>query len=76
VIKRTLETEIVKERLKTYGLTSDEINARLQDLTGERIHLLAQASTEKYKDDFYKNNRYSNRIDNAAAGMQEKEAIK
>ena len=73
MIKRTLETEIVKETLKAYGLTSDEINARLQDLTGEQIHLLAQASTEKYKDDFYKNSRYSKRIDNAAAGMQEKE---
>ena len=42
----TLETEIVKEKLKAYGLTSDEINANLQDLTGEQIHLLAQASDE------------------------------
>lgn len=43
-IQRALETEIVKEKLKAYGLTPDEISARLQDLTDEQIHLLAQAS--------------------------------
>jgi hypothetical protein len=45
-IQCALETVIVKEKLKAYGLSSDEINAKLQDLTGEQIHLLAQASDE------------------------------
>ncbi len=43
-IQRALETEIVKEKLKAYGLTSDEINTKLSDLTDEQIHMLAQAS--------------------------------
>jgi hypothetical protein len=43
-IQRALETEIVTGKLKAYGLTSDEINARLTDLTDEQVHMLAQAS--------------------------------
>ena len=43
-IQRALETEIINEKLKAYGLTSDEINAKLCDLTDEQVHLLAQAS--------------------------------
>ena len=43
-IQRALETEIINEKLKAYGLTSDEINAKLYDLTDEQVHLLAQAS--------------------------------
>ena len=43
-IQRALETEIVKEKLKAYGLTSDEINTKISDLTDEQIHMLAQAS--------------------------------
>ncbi|HET6490696.1 MAG TPA: PA2779 family protein [Syntrophales bacterium] len=43
-IQRALETEIVNEKLKAYGLTPDEINAKLTDLTDEQIHTLAQAS--------------------------------
>lgn len=45
-IQRALETEIVKEKLKAYGLTSDEINNKLRDLTDEQIHILAQASDD------------------------------
>jgi hypothetical protein len=43
-IQRALETEIVKEKLKAYGLTPDEINTKISDLTDEQIHMLAQAS--------------------------------
>lgn len=45
-IQRALETEIVKEKLKAYGLTPDEINAQFQFLTDEQIHLLAQTSDD------------------------------
>ncbi len=43
-IQQALETEMVKEKFKAYGLAPDEINAKLQDMTDEQIHLLAQAS--------------------------------
>jgi hypothetical protein len=45
-IQRALETEIVKEKLNAYGLTSDEINQKLQGMTDEQIHMLAQASDD------------------------------
>jgi hypothetical protein len=45
-IQRALETEIVKEKLKAYGLTPDEIQARIVGLSDEQIHLLAQASDD------------------------------
>jgi hypothetical protein len=44
VIQRALENELVKAKLGAYGLTPDEIQARLQGLSDEQIHLLAQAS--------------------------------
>ncbi len=44
VIQRALENELVKAKLEAYGLTPDEIQARLQSLSDEQIHLLAQAS--------------------------------
>jgi hypothetical protein len=43
-IQRALETEIVKEKLKAYGLTSEEINAKLHDLDDAQVQLLAQVS--------------------------------
>ena len=43
-IQRTLELKIVKEKLGAYGLTPEEINQRLEGLSDEQIHLLAQAS--------------------------------
>ncbi len=46
VIQRALENEIVKAKLEAYGLTPDEIQARLQGLSDEQIHLLAQASDD------------------------------
>jgi hypothetical protein len=45
-IQRALETEIVKEKLNAYGLTSDEVNQKLQGMTDEQIHMLAQASDD------------------------------
>jgi hypothetical protein len=43
-IQRALENEVVKAKLEAYGLTPDEIQTRLHDLSDEQIHLLAQAS--------------------------------
>jgi len=40
-IQRTLETKLVSQRLKEMGLTSDEVRARVGQLTDEEIHLLA-----------------------------------
>jgi hypothetical protein len=45
-IQRTLETEIVKEKLKAYGLTSGEIEQKLEGLSDGQIHMLAQASDQ------------------------------
>lgn len=45
-IQRTLETQIVKEKLGAYGLTPEEINKKLMGLSDEQIHLLAQASDD------------------------------
>jgi hypothetical protein len=43
-IQRALENELIKAKLEAYGLTQDEIQARLQGLSDEQVHLLAQAS--------------------------------
>lgn len=43
-IQRFLETQIVKEKLGAYGLTPDEINQRMEGLSDEQMHMLAQAS--------------------------------
>ncbi len=43
-IQQALETKIVKEKLGAYGLTPEEINKKLDGLSDEQIHLLAQAS--------------------------------
>jgi hypothetical protein len=43
-IQRALETEIVKSGLESYGLTPEEARERLQGLSDEQIHLMAQAS--------------------------------
>jgi hypothetical protein len=45
-IQRALETEIVKEKLKAYGLTPGEIDQKLEGLSEGQIHLLAQASDQ------------------------------
>jgi Family of unknown function (DUF6627) len=45
-IQRVLETEIAKEKLKSYGLTPGEIDQKLEGLSEGQIHLLAQASDQ------------------------------
>jgi CHASE3 domain sensor protein len=45
-IQRALETQIVKSKLEAYGLTPDEITAKLQGMTDDQIHMLAQASND------------------------------
>jgi hypothetical protein len=45
-IQRALENEIVKAKLEAYGLTPDEIQTKLQGLSDEQLHLLAQASDD------------------------------
>ncbi len=44
IIQRALENELVKAKFEAFGLTPDEIQAKLQGLSDEQIHLLAQAS--------------------------------
>jgi F0F1-type ATP synthase membrane subunit c/vacuolar-type H+-ATPase subunit K len=43
-IQTALETQIVTEKLKACGLTPGEIEQKLQGLSDEQIHMLAQAS--------------------------------
>jgi hypothetical protein len=45
-VQRALETEIVKGKLEAYGLTPEEINHRLEGLSDEQLHMLAQASDQ------------------------------
>ena len=42
-IQRVLETKVVRQRLEDFGLTQDEINARLGKLTDAQLH---QAATQ------------------------------
>ncbi len=43
-IQRALENKIVQEKLKAYGLTKEEIEKKLSELSDEQIHILAKAS--------------------------------
>jgi len=43
-IQRALENQIVIEKFKAYGLNPEEISNKLQSMSDEQIHLLAQAS--------------------------------
>jgi hypothetical protein len=43
-VQRALEMEIVKGQLAAYGLAPEEINQRLEGLSDEQLHMLAQAS--------------------------------
>jgi len=43
-VQLALETEMVKEKLRAYGLSSEEIKERLQNMSDQQVHLLAQAS--------------------------------
>lgn len=45
-IQVALENELVRAKLSAYGLTTDEVNQKLDQMTDEQIHLLAQASDD------------------------------
>ena len=45
-IQGALENELVRAKLGAYGLTADEVNQKLDGMTNEQIHLLAQASDD------------------------------
>ena len=44
-VQHALETKIVQEKLKAYGLSADEVASRLASMTPRQIHLLAVASS-------------------------------
>ena len=43
-VQKALETKILADKLKDYGLSPDEVNAKLQNMSDRQIHVLAQAS--------------------------------
>jgi hypothetical protein len=45
-IQTALENELVRAKLHAYGLTADEMDQKLDQMTDEQIHLLAQASDD------------------------------
>jgi hypothetical protein len=45
-IQVALENELVTAKLSAYGLTADDVNQKLGQMTDEQIHLLAQASDD------------------------------
>lgn len=45
-VQLALENELVRAKLTAYGLTADEVDRKLDQMTDEQIHLLAQASDD------------------------------
>jgi len=45
-IQVALENELVRAKLSAYGLSADEVTQKLDQMTDEQIHLLAQASDD------------------------------
>jgi predicted PurR-regulated permease PerM len=45
-IQQTLETKIVQEKLKAYGLSADEVTTKIISMTPHQIHLSAVASPD------------------------------
>ncbi len=45
-VRLALENKLVQEKLRAYGLSADEVNAKLSEMTPSQIHLLAQASDD------------------------------
>lgn len=43
-VQKALEQQIVIDKLTAYGLSTDEVNAKLQSLSDEQLHMMAQAS--------------------------------
>jgi hypothetical protein len=46
IVQQALETKIVQEKLKAYGLSADEATSKLISMTPHQIHLLAVASSD------------------------------
>jgi hypothetical protein len=40
-VRQALETKMVRERLEQFGLTSDEVDSRLSQLSDQQLHQLA-----------------------------------
>ena len=45
-IQQALETKMVQEKLRAYGLTSEEVAAKLPSMSPDQIHTLAAASND------------------------------
>jgi len=43
-VQKVLEMQIVTDKLQAYGLSADEVKSKLQSMSDEQIHLMAQAS--------------------------------
>jgi len=43
-IQKVLEMQIVAEKLRAYGLSADDVKAKVQGLSDEQLHVMAQAS--------------------------------
>jgi len=43
-IQRVLENKLVREKLQAYGLSPQEVREKLDQMSDQQIHLLAQAS--------------------------------
>ena len=45
-IQVALENDLVRAKLIAYGLTAEEVNQKLDQMTDQQLHLLAQASDD------------------------------
>ena len=43
-VQKVLEMQIVTDKLQAYGMSADEVKAKLQSMSDEQLHLMAQAS--------------------------------
>lgn len=43
-VQRALESKVVQEKLKAYGLSKEEVQEKLSQLSDDQIHMLAKAS--------------------------------
>jgi len=43
-VQKVLEMQVVTDKLQAYGLSADEVKAKLQSMSDEQLHLMAQAS--------------------------------
>lgn len=43
-IQKVLEMQIVVDKLQAYGLSPDEVKAKLQSMSDDQLHVMAQAS--------------------------------